>query len=149
MIKSKTSKLDVIIYPHEVCEDLRQIINSRIKEKEHSYCKHKKMYIVTIHDIQIPKYGKSSRTNFIVTFNVSCTINYIKPAIGDVMRAMMLNKNQYGYFFANEYCKCIVPKQYVSHDHSDQYEINREYTMEIVDVRCTENISCICKFVNS
>lgn len=145
MIKHKPLSLTVSLLPSEIQPELRPIIKSKIIGHTNKYSKQHKIFITKITDITIPKYGTTSRTNFVVSFSISCNVEYIKPEKDEIIDAELQNKNQYGIFLKNEYSKIIVPKSYYNDDAF--FELNKKYSVKIIETRYTnEGISCICTF---
>ena len=143
MVKYHTTKLRVAILPSEVTSNLIPVIHSKLNKKIETYSPQHKYYIKTIENVTIPQYGFTSRANFVLSFDVSCTIGHLKPIVGDAISAVLHNKNQYGIFLTNEYARIIVPKSQYSE--TMQFEIGNEYNLRVVETRYNTNgISCIC-----
>lgn len=147
MLKNKCTTLRIIVLPSEAHNRIKQLIERKLNEKLNTCCSENKLFIKSIRNVKIPEYGMLSRTNFVISFQIQCTIDYIKPIVGEKFTAVVQNKNQYGVFLSNDFCKAIVPNEFL-HGSVEDYQINSEYDLETVDVRFVSNsINCICKFL--
>lgn len=148
MLKSKVTKLNMVVLPSEANNHNKQLIEKKLNEKLNTCCSENKLFIKSIRNVKIPEYGMLSRTNFVITFQIHCTLDYIKPVVGETFKATIQNKNQYGVFLSNEFCKAIVPKEFLNRS-VDDYHIHSECDLETIDVRFVSNsINCICKFLH-
>ena len=147
MLRYDKAAIIVPILPSEITNDLSTVIEAKLHQNKNKYSVDHKYFIENIEKAVIPKYGITSRTNFIVTFKVCCEISYIKLGANDTIWGILQSTNQYGIFFKNKYSKAIVPKLYYTD--SNQFQTGKEYELVIIEARYkNDGISCICKFKN-
>ena len=106
-----TDTFDVLLEPHELT-NIRASIEHKLNAQRGTYIHDKRYYLDDIVLLtQIAPCGMVSRTNHLISFQVTARISYEQPRVGDVVQGTVSSVIKHGMFVQTKLYTSIVPTQ--------------------------------------
>lgn len=137
-------KTSICIEPSKLGENIDKMLLENLKTTVLNSCDKNNGYIVDV--ISIIDYDNiiSNATSQII-FTIIYLAECIKPCIGDIVKAKVMNVTSDGIFcIVYDRCKTIIPANRLNPDFTKKFKIGEEIDAEIVNIRYdNKNFSCI------
>jgi hypothetical protein len=111
MSNETTDTFSILLEPHELA-DIRACIFQKLHAQKGTYLHEKQYYLdEVLHLVAVEPCGMISRTNHLISFQVSARVSFVRPRVGDLVTGTVSSIIKHGTFVQTKLFTSIVPTQ--------------------------------------
>jgi DNA-directed RNA polymerase subunit E'/Rpb7 len=122
----------ILVDPHELT-NIRLCIIQKLKAQTGTYIHEKRYYLDKIVKLlSIAQFGVISRTNHLISFNVTAIVSFVRPSVGDIVSGSISTIIKHGIFVQTRLYTSIVPTPL---QHEKIHHVGEIVNVRIEDVK--------------
>jgi DNA-directed RNA polymerase subunit E'/Rpb7 len=135
MSKVTKDTFNIFVEPHDLA-DIRGCIIQKLDSLKGTYIHEKQYYLDSILKLlEISPCGMISRTNHLISFQVTAMVSFVRPCVGDVVTGTVSSVIKHGTFVQTSLYTSIVPTPQKPDAHPSQHQVGDIVSMRIDDVK--------------